>query len=152
MAYATQDDITTLYSEDALYVADRDGDGVADASAIARALTSASGEIDSFLGVRYTLPLPVQEGEAAPDLLVQFCVDIAIYRLALARDVLSEEHRRRYEDTIKHLQKIADGKATLNLAGPVDPDTGETTTPSTPRPIVAGGPEREFTRAKMRGL
>jgi phage gp36-like protein len=147
MAYATHDDITTLYSEDALYVADRDGDGVADGAAIARALTSASGEIDSFLGVRYALPI-----EAASDLLVQFCVDIAIYRLALARDVLSEEHRRRYEDTIKHLQKIADGKATLNLPGPVDPDTGEATASSTPRPIVAGGPEREFTRKKMRGL
>lgn len=147
MAYADQTDITTLYSEDALYVADRDGDGVADVDAIARALSSASSEIDSFLGVRYSLPI-----ETTPDLLVQFCVDIAIYRLALARDVLSEEHRRRYEDTIKHLLKIADGKATLNLPGPVDPDTGETSAPSTPRPIVAGGPEREFTRAKMRGL
>lgn len=147
MAYADQSDITTLYSEDALYVADRDGDGVADVDAVARALTSASSEIDSFLGVRYSLPI-----ETIPDLLVQFCVDIAIYRLALARDVLSEEHRRRYEDTLKHLQKIADGKATLNIAGPVDPETGETSAPNTPRPIVVGGPEREFTRAKMRGL
>jgi phage gp36-like protein len=146
MAYATQDDIITLYSEDALYVADRDGDGVVDADAVTRALTSASGEIDSYIGVRYSLPL-----ETAPELLKQFCVDIAIYRLALSRDVLSEEHRRRYEDTIKHLDKIAKGTASLNLPGPVDPDTGETTQTS-PRPIVAGGPAREFTREKMRGL
>lgn len=146
MAYATQDDIITLYSEDALYVADRNGDGVVDADAVTRALTSASGEIDSYIGVRYSLPL-----EAAPELLKQFCVDIAIYRLALSRDVLSEEHRRRYEDTIKHLDKIAKGTASLNLPGPVDPDTGEATQTS-PRPIVAGGPAREFTREKMRGL
>jgi phage gp36-like protein len=147
MAYATQADIVTLYSEDSLYVADRDGDGVVDGDDVTRALSMASGEIDSFLGVRFPLPL-----NATPDLLVQFCVDVAIYRLALARDVLTEEHRRRYGDVLKHLEKIAKGAATLPL--PVDPDGDEETPtqPSSPRPIVAGGPEREFTRAKMRGL
>lgn len=148
MAYATQDDIVTLYSEDALYVADRDGDGVADSAAVLRALTSASGEIDSYLGVRYRLPLDFGTGDM-PELLRQFCVDIAVYRLALSRDVLSEEHRRRYEDTIKHLDKIAKGTASLNLPGTVDPETGEAAH-SSPRPIVSGGPPRLFTREQMR--
>ncbi|AZV77892.1 DUF1320 domain-containing protein [Parasedimentitalea marina] len=147
MAYATQSDIVTLYSEDALYVADRDGDGVPDVDAITRALASASGEIDSYLAVRYTLPL----GEN-PDLLVQFCVDIAIYRLASSRDVLSEEHRQRYEDAIKHLEKIAKGTATLVLTAATDGDSEAPSEPSRPRPIVAGGPPREFTREKMKGL
>lgn len=147
MAYATQSDIVTLYSEDALYVADRDGDGAPDVDAITRALTSASGEIDSYLGVRYPLPLP-----ETPDLLVQFCVDIGIYRLASSRDTLSEEHRRRYEDAIKHLEKIAAGKATLAIAAPSDGDSEAPSEPSRPRPIVVGGPEREFTRDKMKGL
>ncbi len=147
MAYATQIDITELYSEDALYVADRDGDGVPDAAAITRALRSASGEIDSYLGVRFSLPLP-----ETPDLLVQFCVDIALYRLALSRDVLSDEHRNRYEDTLKHLKDIARGSATLNITQGAGGDGGEPTVPDRPRPIVVGGPEREFTRAKLRGL
>lgn len=146
MAYATKTDIITIYSQDALYVADRDGDGVVDDAAVDRALTSASGEIDSYLGVRYALPI-----EAELDLLKQFCVDIALYRLALARDVLSEEHRRRYEDTIKHLKEIAKGTASLNLPGPIDPDTGQPES-VTPRPIVTAGPPREFTREKMREL
>ncbi|MBT2131221.1 gp436 family protein [Aliiroseovarius lamellibrachiae] len=147
MTYATQDDIVTLYSEDALYVADRDGDGVVDAEAVARALRSAGGEIDSYIGIRYTLPIPGEH-----ELLKQFCVDISVYRLASSRDVLTEEHRTRYDDAIKHLIKIGEGKASLNLPGPVNPDTGEETTPAKPRPIVTGGPEREFTRPKMRGL
>ena len=71
-----------------------------------RCLASAKEEIDSYLGVRYTLPLP-----EVPALLKQFSVDLALYRLALGRDVLSEEHRRRYEDSIKHLAKLAEGKA-----------------------------------------
>jgi phage gp36-like protein len=149
MAYAVQNDITELYSPDALYVADRDGDGVPDAGAITRALKLASSEIDSYLGVRLSLPLA-----ETPDLLVQFCVDIALYRLALSRDVLSDEHRKRYDDTIKHLKDIARGSATLNITQTTSGETGETgepTVPDRPRPIVVGGPEREFTRAKLRG-
>ena len=145
MIYATQSDITTLYSEDALYVADRDGDGVPDEAAITRALASASSEIDSFIGVRYTLPLA-----SSTDLLVQFCVDIAIYRMALGRDVLSEAHRQRYDDAIKHLKEISRGNASLNIQ--LGGDGEEGSTPSRPRPIVTGGPERQFTRDKMRGL
>ncbi|MCF6432914.1 DUF1320 domain-containing protein [Leisingera sp. MMG026] len=147
MAYATQDDIVALYSLDALYVADRDGDGVPDADAITRALKLASGEIDSYLGVRFPLPLP-----ETPDLLVQFCVDIALYRLALSRDVLSEEHRNRYDDTVKHLKDIARGTATLNIGQAAAEEGGEPVPPARPRPVFAGGPEREFTREKMRGL
>jgi phage gp36-like protein len=85
-------------------------------------------------------------------LLVQFCVDIALYRLALSRDVLSDEHRNRYEDTLKHLKDIARGSATLNITQSAGGDGGEPTVPDRPRPIVVGGPEREFTRLKMRGL
>ncbi len=77
MGYAAQSDIVTLYSEDALFVADRDGDGVADAAAIERALSSASSEMNTYLAVRYRVPI-----EAASDTLVQLCVDIALYRLA----------------------------------------------------------------------
>lgn len=148
MAYASQADITLIYSPDALYVADRDGDGVPDAPAIARAMVSASGEIDSYIGARYSLPL-----DETPALLVQFCVDIAVYRLALARDVLTEEHRRRYDDTIKHLKDIARGSAALIFSVAGGGDAGsESAAPARPQPIVSGGPERLFTRAKMRGL
>lgn len=147
MAYATQDDIITLYSLDALFVADRDGDGTPDAAAVDRALVSASEEIDSYLGVRHALPLP-----DVPGLLVQLAVDIALYRLASSRDLLSDEHRRRYEDAIKHLNKLATGGASLNLPGPVDADTGAATLPSSPRPVVSAGPERLFTRETLRGM
>ena len=113
MAYATQADITTLYSEDALFVADRDGDGVVDAGAVERALLSASDEIDTYLGVRF--PVPYAQ---ASNVLVQLCVDMAVYRLAQTRDVLTEELRTRYEDALKLLMRIADGKATLPVGSP----------------------------------
>jgi phage gp36-like protein len=148
MAYATQADIVELYSEDALVVADRNHDGVIDSDAVEKALKLATGEINSFIGVRYTLPLP-----ATPDLLLQFCVDIALYRLASTRDMLSEEHRTRYTDAKDHLKLISKGVAALDLPAPVSSgDDGDAVELEGPRPIVSGGPEREFTRAKMRGL
>ncbi len=66
--------------------------------------------------------------------------------------MLSEEHRNRYKDTIAHLKQIASGAATLDTGGAAGGGDGEVTPPDRPRPIVTGGPEREFTREKMRGL
>jgi len=147
MTYAIAQDIVELYGPSALYVADRDNDGAADDGAVTRALSLASDEIDSYVGVRYALPLP-----AAPGILRQHCVDIAVYRLALSADVLTEEHRRRYDDAIAHLLRIANGKAALVLPvdpdAPVDPD--DTPGSNSPRPIVADGPPRLFTREAMR--
>jgi phage gp36-like protein len=148
MAYATQADIVEIYSEDALYVADRDSDGVVDADAVERALKAASSQIDSFIGVRYSLPLTTPD-----ELLKQYCVDIAIYLLASGRNVQSDEHRQRFEDALKHLEKIGGGKANLIVPHDVIGTDGEVSSASaSPRPIVVGGPERQFTRAKMQGL
>lgn len=143
MAYATQADIAELYGPHALHVADRDGDGLADTSAVTRALEGAKDEIDTYLGVRYRLPLT-----QPPRILRQYAVDIALYRLALTADVLSDEHRRRYEDAIGALKRIAKGEAALVL--PADPEAEDDG--HGPRPIVSGGPERIFSREKMRGL
>lgn len=145
MAYATQDDIVTLYGDDALFVADRDGDGLADSAAVSRALDLASAEIDTYLAARYTLPLPV-----VPAMLMAWCVDIALYRLALGADVLSEELRRRYDDALAALRRIAKGEAALVL--PPDPDADPAITDQGPRPIVTGGPARIFTRETLREL
>ena len=146
MSYATKDDIVTLYSEDALHVADRDGDGVVDIAAVDRALASASDEIDSYLGVRYAVPLTF-----TPGIVQQYCVDIGLYRLALSADVLSEEHRRRYDDAITHLRRIGDGKAMLVLPAEPVPE-GEEPLPEGAQPIVSGGPLKVWDRDSTRDL
>lgn len=115
MSYATQADIIDRYGENALYaVADRDGDGVLDSEAIGNALNDATAEIDSYLAARYPLPLTV-----APKIIVILCVDIALYRLA--PDYRTEERRQRYEDAVKLLRAISEGKASLGIAEPEAP-------------------------------
>ncbi len=148
MPYATRDDIVELYGVNALVVADRDGSGEPDEDAVQRALAFATGEMDTYIGRRYSLPLP-----ASNQHLAQLCVDIALYRLALSQEVATTEHRKRYDDALLVLTKIADGRAALSL--PVtDPGDGEAGDPEItgPQPIVAGGPERLFSREKMRDL
>lgn len=146
MSYATQSDITALYGADALAAADQDGDGVIDAAQVASALGSAAAEIDSYIGVRYALPISGTHPH-----LMQICVDVALYRLSNARGWVTDELRLRYEDAVKALRAYAEGKAALNL--PADPDIAtDEDGGSSPRPMLTSGPARIFSRDKLRGL
>lgn len=148
MPYATAADIVDLYGAQQLAViADRDGDGLVDAGTVERALAEASTEIDLHIGARYPLPLPT-----IPDALRRLTIDIAVYRLALAGSVATTEFRTRYDDAIKLCQRIAEGKATLQL--PPEPGTPaeDGAASSGPRPIVTSGPDRLFSRTTTRGL
>ena len=108
MDYATQADIIALYGADALVVADHNGDGSVVHAAVAQALTSAKGEIDTYLAARY--PLPLAE---VPEYLKQLCIDIAVYRLALRAAVMTDEIKERYKNAVDALKLIATGKASL---------------------------------------
>jgi phage gp36-like protein len=148
MPYATQSDIALIYGQQSLVVADHDRDGTPDEAAIARALLAATGEIDTYLAARYRLPL-----HETPSFVTQLCVDVALYRLALSADLLTTEHRTRYEDALAHLRRIAEGKAALVFATPAPtPDAATETGFEGPQPIVSGGPDKIFTRDQMRGL
>lgn len=146
MPYAASADIEAIYGADLLSrVGDPDFDGVVDAAAVDAALQRASDEIDSFIGARHTLPLA-----ATPPVLVQICVDVAVYRLAQSGAVRTDEDRTRYEDAVAHLGRIAKGTASLGLPASTDPD--DPTADQGPRPIVTSGPARIFTRDLMRGV
>ena len=71
-----------------------------------RALTDAAALIDSYLSRRYLLPLTV-----TPQVLIPYALDIARYRLDRIRD--REDVRQRYEDAIKWLESVRDGKCFL---------------------------------------
>lgn len=146
--YATQSDIVALYGEDILHVADRDGDGVVDVASVDAALADASAEVDSYLAVRYALPLP--EGTNV-SVLRRITADIAIYSLAQSRDILTEELRRRYEDALKALMRLSSGQQTLIVPATPDPDADpDAPIDGSPRPVVQDGPERLFSRDQTR--
>jgi phage gp36-like protein len=108
MAYATEADMTTRYGSAWLVrIADRDGSGAADSTAVSTALADASSEIDSILSHRYTVPI-----STVPSWLVRCTVDIAAYMLGVEnRGSSFDDLRKRYDDWMMRLRELASGKA-----------------------------------------
>lgn len=115
-AYATLQDLLDLEGEDAVYAAaDRDRDGElndAEQLAVATAALDATGEMNSYIGQRYDLPLPV-----VPIWARRICIDITLYRLSRQADSLTKSINKRYEDAIAFLRNVAKGVAGLGIAG-----------------------------------
>ena len=118
-------------------LADDDKDGAADTDVVNAAIDDADSEIDSYLRVRYTLPL-----SSTPDVIKSLSCAIAIYNLFLRRrETVSEEHQKRYEWAVSLLEKIAEGKIDIGDA----PDVFEHDVPKT----TSDPEERIFERNKM---
>lgn len=119
MPYATREELTESWGMDALLVvADDDQDGVLDDAVVDKALEKASAEIDGYVGVLHRLPLPER-----PASLVQPCCDIAMYRLSPDGTSSTEEKRKRYDDAVSYLRRVAKGEASLGLATPPDQES-----------------------------
>ena len=127
--YAEKQDIIDRYGDDLLWIiallpADAEIEGreedQIDDTAIERALSDASDEIDARLNARYELPLPV-----VPTLLTRCCVDLAVYNLATGTEC-SDDMRSRADRATSLLTQIGKGLVDLGL-------------PKAQKPAPAGG-------------
>lgn len=108
-AFATRADLVRRFGEQEIAsLEDPDNTGSADAKVSAEALDDASEEANSYVAVRYVLPLP-----NVPAPLSRTCCDIARYRLY--KDRPTEEVKYRYENAIKWLKDLAAGKVLLTF-------------------------------------
>lgn len=108
LIFATQEDIINLYGlDELLIVADKPRLGVPDQVVVTSGLQAASREITPYIMVRYPAPTAGQL-----QALIQPCVDIALYRMSTGT-AITEEKRKRYEDALRFLTKIAEGKLPL---------------------------------------
>jgi phage gp36-like protein len=120
MPYATLPDLEARYMErDLRLVTDPNAQAV-DAVRAQQALNDAHAEADGWIGQRYVLPLTHAIDLSplpAPSVLVRLVCDVAIYRLQTLRaadDV--KDARRRYEDALKALELMANGRVRIPLA------------------------------------
>lgn len=124
MPYATQSDLVTRFgSAEIAQLTDRVAGAVIDASVVNAALADADALIEGYLAARYALPVaPV------PALLTRLAGDIARYLLhgTSAR----EKVREAYEDALRVLRDLADGRATL---------AGAAAAPASQTPAAPGG-------------
>lgn len=107
MTYATLAEMITRFGEPELVQRTDPIEGVAiNTVLLGNALADADAEIDSYLAVRYTLPLA-----GTPVVLVRLASDIARYRLY--DDGVPETVRQRYEDAVSLLKRMASGDVLL---------------------------------------
>jgi len=114
MAYCTEADILTrIGSEELVALADLDEDGTADATTVAEAIADADGHINSYLEVKYTVPV-----SPVPDVLVKRSTSLAIYFLQLRRSSVTEDMKEEYKNITQWLKDIVAGKASLGVSAP----------------------------------
>lgn len=135
--YAQQADMVTRFtSVEMIQLTDRDSTANAiDASVMLQALLDADAEIDARLQARYSLPLP-----SVPRLLTNIACDLARYRLY--DDRATDQVRRRYEDALRVLDKIASGQVHLGVDA-----SAQTTVPSSGPSFTK--PKRVFGRDEL---
>jgi len=134
MAYCTTQDLIERFDERQLAVlVGRDVLDALNDEPIGRAIADAVGEIDSYVGARYDLPLAT-----VPARLTAVACDIAFYRLHPAAP--PDDVRQRYVDAVAWLKAIVAGNADLLL------DDGGTSAGS----ARFEAPERVFSRERLR--
>lgn len=138
MAYADYEDAIDLYGNDYVSASITHDDG-ANTAALTRALERASSEMDSYLGAVYAVPV-----SPVPEIVEQYCIDIAIYRASADAGAVTDEKRKRYEDAIAWCKSVAAGKAVL--IGVEEPASEDQHLPT----YVTS--TRIFSRTKMGGL
>ena len=144
MSYATPTDIINRYpNRDLVQLSNEDPTiTTVNTTVLQQALSDASAEIDGYLGGRFTLPLT-----DPPAVLSRLASDVAIYRLQALRPLHDlADARKRYDDAIAMLTKVASGELTLGIA--LD---GHETAIAQGAEIVEG-PARVFNRNTMKGF
>jgi len=115
MAYAMLQDVQDRIGErELIALTDRSDPplGVVDVTAVGRALADASAQIDAYLAGRYTLPL-----NNVPAELRRMAVEMGLYHLQSLRPLGDiEDTRKRYEDCLRFLRELSDGKRSLGLS------------------------------------
>ncbi|TCH64211.1 DUF1320 domain-containing protein [Acinetobacter sp. ANC 4862] len=106
--YATEADLVARFSEEEISNLKL---MVSNPTFVDDAIQDATEEINGHIGGRYPLPLP-----NVPSNLKRMACDIARYRLYFQQP--TEEIRKRYEDAIAFLKRVADNKAHLQIQLP----------------------------------
>ena len=120
MAYCTYQDVETRLSEaDLAALADYDADGEPDATVVEEAIRSAEALMDSYLGVRFSVPVSAPGG-GCPDVLTARAVNLVVYFLRLGRDSATEDARSQYEDDLAWLREVVRGEVSLGIEPSAD--------------------------------
>lgn len=114
MSYITNSDIETRLGS-ALYIqlTDDAGTGVADATKTDEARLGAEGEANSYLAMRYAVPVDLSASPEAAAVLTSFVLDIAVYRLHRRKPPAPADVVRAYAEAVTWLGRVASAMVQL---------------------------------------
>lgn len=116
MAYCTYQDVETrLGAEQLAALADYDADGDADQAVVEQAMRDAQALMDSYLGVRYRVPVELDDG-GCPEALTVRAVNLTVYLLQLGRDSVPDNAYAQHRDDVAWLNQVAAGQVSLGAA------------------------------------
>jgi phage gp36-like protein len=120
MAYCTQDDLLLMITVEELSELTTEMGEAPDLMVVEEAIAKADGEIDAYLGVRYSLPLA-----GIPDQVRSLSVDMALYHLYSRRSVAPLVRAQKYAAAVAFLKQVAAGQALVAGAGDTAGDAGQ---------------------------
>jgi phage gp36-like protein len=108
MAYCSEDDLLKMIPQSELADLTVESGEVPDSLIIIDAISKADAEIDSYLGVKYVVPL-----SAPPDQVKALAVDLAIYHLYSRRSVVPPVRQQKYDAAVAFLKQVAAGQVVI---------------------------------------
>ena len=147
MSYVTSDDVQERLGEQALIeLTDDASGGSADLDKVEEAIDGAEGEVNSYLGRRYAVPVDLAAHSMIAEVLKSFVLDLVEHRLHSRRPPVSEDVRRKRSEAVAWLIRVADGDIVLPTA------TGLPESEGAAIPGQAVGSPRELTRDELSSL
>jgi phage gp36-like protein len=150
MIYATSDDMIARYpNRDLVQLTNEDPTQTTiNTTPIDQAIGDASSEIDGYLESRFALPLT-----DPPAVLNRLTCDIAMYRLQSLRPLHDlADARKRYDDALNLLLRVARGEVTLGLsADNLEPPRSQGSVITTIGDELSSTP-RIFNRGSLKGF
>lgn len=121
-------------------------DGSPDQELLTRAIDSAEGLIESYLAMRYDVPVDVSADLRLAASLRGVTLDLAQFNLMSANSLVPDSMKLIYDRVLKWLQDIAAGKAVLPAAA--TPNSTGARAPG----LTSSFATRQFTRDNVSGL
>jgi phage gp36-like protein len=147
MAYVTADDVQERLG-DALYVqlTDDEGTGAADLDRVNEAIGGAEGEVNSYLGQRYAVPVSLSGQDILAEVLRSFVLDLVEQRLHARRPPVPDDLVSKRSEALVWLRRVAEGEVVLPAATPL------ANSEAAAMPGRASGSPRELTRDELSRL
>jgi phage gp36-like protein len=147
MAYVSHADIEErLGTATYVQLTDDAGTGSADLDKITEAQLAAEGEVNSFLGRRYAVPINLTNHSELSGLLKSITLDLIEFRLHARRPPVASDIRYKREAAMNWLRGVASGQWVLPSSSEIDANTGSGILGE------ATGPDRVMTSEELEDL